>query len=67
MAQGYGRICPFMSKVVVGQKVGSIVTHRMKRIKCQGSRCALWDDLNGKIGRCGMGDGDHFPDPAHNE
>lgn len=64
MAQGYGKICPFMSKVAVTQTVGNLTTHRLKRVLCQGSRCALWNDLNGELGRCGMGRGDHFLDPA---
>lgn len=49
--------CPFMP------------THYGAIRPCMGSNCALWDpmptaDASKPMGRCGLGKGANFPDPA---
>lgn len=67
------KLCPmtFNGYLVANATPGSVI--HAGDLDCVGSRCALWDaepDLNSRVpattgrGRCGLGKGDNFDDPA---
>ena len=61
------KLCPmtFTGSVVAQAQISAFST-TPDDLMCIGSRCALWSTLPDDVsrGRCGLGKGDNFPDPA---